>query len=84
MKLRKWLKYINPIGLTVIVWDIDADEEEGPIYEGSAFDLPWWIGEAKITKEAGDFDEPIDFRKSLGDSCNNEPGVVICVKFKEA
>ena len=71
MKLRKWLKYINPIGLTVIVWDIDADEEEGPIYEGSAFDLPWWIGEAKITKEAGNFDEPIDFRISLGDNYNN-------------
>ena len=84
MKLKKWLKYINPIGLTIIVWDIDMDEKEGPIYEGSAFDLPWWIGEAKITKEAGNSDEPIDFRDSLGNEYNNRPGVVICVKFKEA
>lgn len=85
MKLRKWLKNIDPIGLTLVVWDVDVPEDEGPIYEGSAYDLPWWIGEAKISRsEDNPYDPPISFRDSLGKELNNKPGVVVTIKFKEA
>ena len=84
MKLRKWLKNVNPIGLKIVVWDKDSMVDEEPLFAGSAFDLPWWIGEGIISKSDEDDDEPIDFRDNLGKEFNNKPGIVVTVKFKGA
>lgn len=82
MKLRKWLKNINPIGLNIVVWDRDSVADEEPLFAGSAWDLPWWVGEGIISKLDEDDDGPIDFRNDLGKEFHNSPGVVVTVKFK--
>lgn len=81
MKLRKWLKNINPIGLNIVVWDEDSIKDEEPAFAGSAWDLPWWVAEGKISKLNENDDEPIDFRENLGKEFKNKPGVVVTVKF---
>ena len=81
MKLRKWLKNINPISLNIVVWDEDSIKDEEPVYAGSIWDLPWWVAEGKISRLNKDDDEPIDFRENLGKEFKNKPGVVVTVKF---
>lgn len=56
MKLKKWLKYVDPI-VNVKIFGSNHDE---PIFEGAAFDIPWQLVEHKIGRANKDFtEEPI-------------------------
>ena len=61
MKLRKLLKYMDPL-TDVIVWykeNLDAngdDDDAEPDYYGCVMDIPYWLTELYINKPAGDFD----------------------------
>lgn len=55
MKLEKWLKYINPL-IDVQIWE--SNEDETPVFEGSAYDIPWTLTKRKIGR-IDDSEEPI-------------------------
>lgn len=55
MKLKKWLKYVDPI-VNVKIFGSNDDE---PIFEGAAFDIPWQLVEHKIGRADDDKEEPI-------------------------
>lgn len=59
MKLKKFLKLIDSIGINVVVWTQDSTEEDGPAYEGDIFDIPWWLMECRIGRANDDLEEPI-------------------------
>ena len=69
MKLKKWLKYIDPIGIDVVIFT--SDNEENPEYEGDIFNIPWQLVEFKIDDSK---DEPIYFYTKV-----NEFGVTTIV-----
>lgn len=55
MKLKKWLKYIDPI-VDVKIFGPDSEE---PDFEGAAFNIPWTLIEHEIGKIDNDLEEPI-------------------------
>lgn len=56
MKLKKWLKYVDPI-IDVKIFESNTEE---PAFEGAAFDIPWSLVERKIGRaDNTDKDEPI-------------------------
>ena len=57
MKLKKWLKYIDPI-IDVKIFGSDTPEDK-PVFEGSMFDIPWSLVEHEIGRIDGDEEEPI-------------------------
>ena len=59
MKLKKFLKLIDPIGTYVVIWTPESAEEDKPIYEGDIFDIPWWLMECRIGRANDDLEEPI-------------------------
>ena len=63
MTLYKWLKNIDPVGLTVKIYDGDE-----VVYAGSAFDIPYGFINATIGKSDDD-EEPIFFVDKFG--CKN-------------
>lgn len=64
MTLYEWLKNVNPIGLTVKIYDRDE-----VIYAGSAFDIPYGFIDTTIGRRDGDDEEPIFFVDKFG--CEN-------------
>ena len=71
MKLKKFLKLIDPISFDVRIF-INNDEE--PIFEGSALDIPWGFIDLKIGRiDKSDKDEPIYFYHTE----NGDPACVI-------
>lgn len=59
MKLKKFLKTIDPVGMgKTTIWGMDEKE---PLWKGdSIFDIPWWITDLKINDDAG-IDAPVSF-----------------------
>ena len=64
MTIAKWLKNVDPIGLTVKIYDGDE-----VVYAGSAFDIPYGFINATIGRRDGDDEEPIFFVDRFG--CEN-------------
>jgi len=60
MKLKNWLKYIDPI-FTVAIWTSDNTDEHEPDFKGSAYNIPWWMADCKIGFKDNDIlhDAPI-------------------------
>lgn len=78
MKLSKFLKYTDFIGLSVIIYS--ANGNEMPLFSGSVLDIPWWIADLKIAKPWNKkVEESISYRTSLGEEYDNKPGLVITV-----
>jgi hypothetical protein len=49
MKLKKFLKLIDPLNKVAIY--TQDDEDGSPTYEGEIIDIPWWLMEkAKVVK----------------------------------
>ena len=78
MKLKKWLKMTDIIGLDIVVW-VEGDDSE-PLWEGNAFDTPYWVAEKKIAKKGWDYDAPISYRHNLGEEHDNKAGFVITIE----
>ena len=55
MKLEKWLKYIDPL-TDVQIWE--SNEDETPVFEGAAYDIPWTLTKRKIGR-INNSEEPI-------------------------
>ena len=47
MKLKKWIKKIDPI-IDVAIWGEEGNE---PLYNGPAFDIPWSLINLQIRKK---------------------------------
>lgn len=78
MKLKKFLKYSDLTGFTIIIYSMD--DEDHPLYEGTSIDVPWWLADLKLaTPWKSGVEEPVSFRSNLGDAYNNKPGFVITV-----
>lgn len=77
MKLRKWLKITDVMELKAAIY---IENEEDPIWKGSAYYIPWWLADLEIADPtlAG---EPISFRTHFDEDDN--PGVIICLKDEE-
>lgn len=58
MKLKKFLKMIDPVGINVVIWTQDSTVEDGPEYEGTVFNIPWWLMDCHIGR-VDDPEEPI-------------------------
>ena len=70
-------------GLPIVIWDVDDEgiEDSDPIWEGTAYQLPYWISKLKLIKAGqNNWDEAVSYRASLGEKYNNKPGFVIVVK----
>lgn len=86
MKLKKWLKVIDPIGINCNIYI-----GEDLIYAGSMSDIPYWLVDYPISKynDEEDQDSPIWFghkiRKSTEDVEGTEGynGFVISLNEKE-
>ena len=80
MKLIELLRTINFGSLILIVY---IEDDEDPIWTGTAFDLPWWLADHEINGPNVWGEEAIDFRSSLGEEHDNKPGFVISLKDSE-
>ena len=67
MKFKKWLKYIDPVGIDIAIWT--DDNKDKPVYEGDIFDIPWYLVDFKIDNTC---ENPIYFYTRV-----NEHGVTI-------
>jgi hypothetical protein len=88
MKLRKWLKQMDQIGLNAIIWtqkQLEFNEKE-PLYSGFIMDIPWYLAEYKLynNKELpySNLEAPITYFDSLKE-CNDGPGFMIIVEEPE-
>ena len=71
MKLKNWIKQIDPI-IDCEIWGFDDKE---PIFEGSVLHIPWKIIDLEIGRTDSS-EEPIYFSSDLG---NGRSGIVINV-----
>ena len=56
MKLKTWIKQIDPI-VDVVIW---GDSSTEPLFEGSMLNIPWHLVDLPIgRKNKADTDEPI-------------------------
>jgi len=81
MTIGKWLKYIDAVGLDIIIW-VSGDEEEGPFWKGSVYNFPLRYADLQLETDRVklDYEEPIRFRNDLGEECNHKAGFVVIVK----
>jgi len=56
MKLKKWLKMVDPL-VDVVIYT--PDDDEVPAFEGSALDIPWSLTDYKLGRKDDDTEEPI-------------------------
>ena len=77
--IGEWLSAVELIGADIIVWVDGENEDNGPLWEGSAYDFPLRLADLKLCYEM-DCEKPIEFRSSLGEDHNDRPGFVITVK----
>lgn len=57
------------------------NDEETPVWEGFASNVPYWLAELPLNLDREDGEErAIDFRHSLGEKHSNKPGFVVCLK----
>lgn len=54
MKLKKWLKYVDPIGEKVSIY---TDKHEKAVFEGDIWDIPKKYKNMKIGRPPGNDDE---------------------------
>lgn len=54
MKLKKFIKLLDPIG-DIIIWTDGCGDE--PVYEGSILDMPWIYLDYQIGRVEGEDDE---------------------------
>lgn len=47
MRLRDLLNILDPLS-NIAIWFSEDDDEDGPTYEGSAMDCPYWLSELYI------------------------------------
>jgi hypothetical protein len=77
MKLKKWLKYVDPI----VDVKIFEGEEEDPVFEGPLFDIPWGLTEHEIGRvDNTDKDEPIFICSHVNQYNVELPLIVINIK----
>ena len=81
MKLKKWLKYIDPIA-DVRIFESNISSEDEPTYEGPLFDVPWSLVEREIGRANEDEnknDEPIFICSHINQYGTELPLIVINV-----
>ena len=78
MTVRDFLKVFDCVGLKAIYYM--EDDDQIPLWEGSAYETPWWVAEYELAKDDGDGGEPISYRGSLGKEYNDSPGLVFSLK----
>ena len=78
MTVRDFLKVFDCIGLKAIYYT--ESDDETPLWEGRAFETPWWVAEYELAKNNGDSGSPIEYRKSLGEEHDNKPGLIFSLK----
>ena len=77
MKLKKWLKYVDPI-VDVKIFESGSEES---IFEGAAFDIPWQLVEHEIGRvDDTDKDEPIYICSHTNQYNTELPLIVINIK----
>lgn len=57
MKLKKWIKFVDPLA-DIVIYTQDSKEDE-PAYEGSLLNMPWYYMDMEIGREDDSCDEPI-------------------------
>lgn len=75
MTLKNWLKNMNLI-FDVTIW---GEDDEEPLYEGDALDIPWTIIDYPIGRMNDDKEKPIWFCLYKNKYGVNLPKVVINV-----
>ena len=55
------------------------NDEEVPVWEGSLFNMPWWLTDIALNYEVDDR-YPISYREDFGEEYNHSPGLVIFLK----
>ena len=68
--------------VTIVVWDRDSEDDDEPLFAGSAMDCPWWIADCKLEKNGSHWDGFND-RKDLGEELNHQSGIVFSVIVPE-
>lgn len=73
-----FLKNIEIIGTDIIVYMYEDGEDAEPIYEGNAWDTPYWVADLKLDwiHNLIECPQPIEFRFDLGEKHNNKPGLL--------
>lgn len=83
MKILDFLKMCDCCGTDCVVYSIEDENSEYPLYEGSTYDMPWHTSLYELVdppKDAFDENTPIQFRSDLGENHNHRPGFVILIK----
>lgn len=75
MKLKKWLKYVDPI-IDVKIFESGAPDDE-PAFKGPAFNIPWSLVEREIGRTKEDKEEPIYICSHVNDYGTELPLIVI-------
>ena len=80
MKLADFMEVFGPNEFVyVIIWEDGFDE--GPIYEGSMYMIPYWIAKQELIEYDPNKEGcGASFRDSLGAKYQNRAGLVITVK----
>ena len=76
MKLIDFMKMTEDLPYLIVY---EEDDDENPIWEGRAFELPWWVADMELD-DSDPYSPPISFRFSLGEDHDNKVGFVISVK----
>ena len=76
VKVMDFLKMFDGC-LPVIVY---VNEEEDPLWDGSLFDMPWWVADLELNFHNENGSNPVDYRDSFGEEYDNKPGLVIFTK----
>ena len=76
LKLKDIIHLLDPV-TDVVIWTQEDDEEDGPNWEGSFLDIPWYYLDYEIGSLDPNADEPISFREDLGETHNHRSGIVI-------
>lgn len=84
MTILDFLKLCDGCGTDCVVYSTADPDGEEPLYEGSTFDMPWYVSlyelDTDLNKDIYETGRPVEFRHSLGAEHNNRPGFIFLVK----
>lgn len=74
MRIRDWLEVVEPL-VDVVIYEDDEPVDDEPVFNGSAYDVPWTIIDWEIAKEDLDGTKPI----SIGTHTNKYGNKSNCI-----
>ena len=78
MKLKKFIKLLDPICTHFTIWGEDDDKE--PLFEGGYFEIPLWLGNfLLLPEEENGGDPPVRFAPYKNDNGVEFTNVIINV-----